>query len=158
MDRIKINSSSPESTIEIAANIGRHLQRGDIVTLEGDLGAGKTHFAKGIAQALHVKNVVNSPTFTIIKEYEGDFPFYHMDVYRLEEDEVDELGIEEYLEGDGVCLIEWAGKIIDLLPTDILRVTILRKSDMERTICLEDPNDKFEALFKELQNHENTSN
>ncbi|RSL29288.1 tRNA (adenosine(37)-N6)-threonylcarbamoyltransferase complex ATPase subunit type 1 TsaE [Salibacterium salarium] len=150
-------STSPEDTAKIAGIIGRHLESGDILTLTGDLGAGKTHFTKGLAAALGVERIVNSPTFTIIKEYNGRLPLYHMDVYRLDEEEADELGIEEYLESEGICVIEWPEKIKDILPEDRLEITITRENETNRDLHLKSIGDRFHALCKELQRHENIS-
>lgn len=140
----------------IAETIGNHLKSGDILTLTGDLGAGKTHFTKGLANALGVERIVNSPTFTIIKEYKGRIPLYHMDVYRLDEEEAEELGIEEYFESEGICVIEWAEKIDSFLPEDRLNIIIRRETETTRDICLEATGERFNALCKELQRHENT--
>lgn len=105
---MKILSSSADETLSVAENFGKKLVGGDVVLLFGDLGAGKTTFTKGIAKALGVRDVVTSPTFTIVKEYEGDkLNLYHMDLYRVSGDTVD-LGLEDYLERkDGVVVIEW---------------------------------------------------
>lgn len=102
------------------------LKAGDVLALEGDLGAGKTVFAKGLAEGLGIQATIDSPTFTIVKEYQGRIPFYHLDVYRLESAD-EALGFEEYLYGDGVCLIEWASRISDWLPDDSIdiRLTVL---------------------------------
>jgi tRNA threonylcarbamoyladenosine biosynthesis protein TsaE len=110
MAAFHITTVSAEDTMKQAQEIGRLARAGDVITLSGDLGTGKTHFAKGLAHGLGVTGNVNSPTYTIMKEYKGRFPFYHMDVYRLEE-ESEELGLEEYIEGDGVTLIEWPERI-----------------------------------------------
>ncbi|PYI52912.1 tRNA (adenosine(37)-N6)-threonylcarbamoyltransferase complex ATPase subunit type 1 TsaE [Paenibacillus flagellatus] len=101
------------------------MEAGTVVALDGDLGAGKTRFSQSVARALGVPGVVNSPTFTIIKEYEGErLPFYHMDVYRLSEEEADELGLDDYFFGDGVTIVEWAERIRTLLPPDHLEIRI----------------------------------
>ncbi|MDR0600539.1 MAG: tRNA (adenosine(37)-N6)-threonylcarbamoyltransferase complex ATPase subunit type 1 TsaE [Treponema sp.] len=117
-------SSSPEETARIGEETGRRLQPGSVVALGGNLGAGKTVFAKGIAKALGVREEVTSPTYTIISEYEGICPFYHMDAYRLGGDEEFALlGGEEPLYGRGICVIEWAERLRSL-PEDTLRVEI----------------------------------
>ena len=129
----KIEVQTLEETTTLAKLIGEHLEAGMILTLEGDLGAGKTTFTKGLAKGLEIKRNVNSPTFTIIKEYEGRLPLYHMDVYRLENGG-DEIGLEEYLYGEGVCVIEWASMVEDLLPKERLDIKIYRTGDTQRTI------------------------
>lgn len=134
-------SSSPQETRKIAKEIAKDLKAGDILTLNGDLGAGKTVFSKGIAEGLGVTEEVTSPTFIIMQTYYGGrLPLYHFDVYRLEDpDELLETGAEEYLFGDGVSIIEWAQIIEEILPEDILRVDIERvpaKGDDYRRILI----------------------
>ncbi|MDA3130460.1 tRNA (adenosine(37)-N6)-threonylcarbamoyltransferase complex ATPase subunit type 1 TsaE [Aliibacillus thermotolerans] len=150
--------TSPEETLRFAKKIGEKLQSGDIITLDGGLGAGKTHFTKGIAAALHVTKTVNSPTFTIIKEYDGRLPLYHMDVYRIESEEADELGLEEYFEGKGVCVIEWAEKITEFLPKERLEIYIERHPTEERHFYLHAHGTRWKKLCEELEEDENISN
>ena len=141
-------SHSEEETRRIASALGEKAVRGEILALEGDLGAGKTVFAKGFAQGLaypYPEDVV-SPTFTLIKEYRGGrLPLYHFDLYRLEDPaEAEEIGIDEYLFGDGVCLIEWAERAEELLPRGTGRVRIERIPDAaadERRITIMDGTD-----------------
>jgi tRNA threonylcarbamoyladenosine biosynthesis protein TsaE len=112
-------------TSRLASRLAARLEPGAVLALDGDLGAGKTRFSQLLARALGVTENVNSPTFTIIKEYEGrDMPFYHMDVYRISQAEADELGLEEYFFGSGVCAVEWASLIVDSLPEDRLELYI----------------------------------
>ncbi len=113
-----IISHSPEETSAFGAGQAAALRRGDILGLCGDLGAGKTQFVKGLTSALGANATVTSPTFTLIHEYiDGRLPVYHFDFYRLEdEDDALKIGLDEYLEGDGVCIIEWADKFPGLLP------------------------------------------
>lgn len=139
-------------TIEDTNSFGRKLaellQPGDIITMEGDLGAGKTTLTKAIGAGLGVKRTINSPTFTIIKEYEGRLPLYHMDVYRLENSDED-IGFEEYFSGEGVSIVEWAQFIEDYLPKERLELTL--KHDGEaRTILLLPIGERYEKLCKEL--------
>lgn len=119
------SSGSLEETVRLATQLASHVLPGTVITLDGDLGAGKTAFSQALAKALGVKDVVSSPTFTIIKEYEsGRLPFYHMDVYRLSMEEADELGLEEYFYGEGASLVEWSSLIPDLLPPERLSIHI----------------------------------
>lgn len=112
-------------TSRLAEHLASLFIPGTVLTLDGDLGAGKTTFSQSVAKALGVKGIVNSPTFTIIKEYEGErLPFYHMDVYRLSVEEADELGLDDYFYGQGVTLIEWASLIEELLPPERLALRI----------------------------------
>lgn len=109
---------SEQETFELGKEIGEHAKGGEVFTLEGDLGVGKTVFTKGFAYGLGVRDDVVSPTFTIVQEYEdGRLPFYHFDVYRIGAvEEMDEIGYEDYIQGEGVCLIEWANLIEEILP------------------------------------------
>lgn len=111
-------TNNTEETFRFAETLGREAQPGQIWALDGDLGAGKTVFCQGFAAGLGVTELVNSPTFTIVQEYTtGRLPLYHFDVYRIEEpEELEEIGCEEYFYGEGVCLIEWAERIRELLP------------------------------------------
>lgn len=114
-----------QETAELAARVAELAGPGTVIALDGDLGAGKTTFSQAFAAAIGVHGVVNSPTFTIIKEYEGEnLPFYHMDVYRLSLDEADELGLDDYFYGNGITLVEWASLIEELLPPDRLELYI----------------------------------
>jgi tRNA threonylcarbamoyladenosine biosynthesis protein TsaE len=149
MSTYELVTTSPEQTTAFAGRLAERLQENDVLTLEGDLGAGKTTFTKGLAKGLGIKRNVNSPTFTIIKEYQGRLPLYHMDVYRLD-DSFEDLGFDEYFNGGGVTVVEWAHLIKEQLPHERLAITILRKSDQERTILLEPAGNRYEMLCKEI--------
>jgi tRNA threonylcarbamoyladenosine biosynthesis protein TsaE len=130
-----IQTRCVEETMHIAETLGPLLKPGMVITLEGDLGAGKTHFAQGLARGLGIKGIVNSPTFSLIKEYQGSrLNLYHMDLYRINLDEAEELGLEEYLFGEGVCVIEWAGRIEEMLPKERLDFNLRIKGERERDI------------------------
>ncbi|WLR44359.1 tRNA (adenosine(37)-N6)-threonylcarbamoyltransferase complex ATPase subunit type 1 TsaE [Bacillus carboniphilus] len=149
-----IYSNSAERTTLLAKTLAQLLQKGDVITLEGDLGAGKTAFTKGLAQGLNIERNVNSPTFTIIKEYlDGRLPLYHMDVYRLENG-VEELGFDEYFHGDGVTVIEWAHIIKEELPEERLQIEIYRKSENERELVFIPLGDRYKQMYKEFEEHE----
>ena len=123
---MRIQSESEQNTFEIAKELGKKVMPGEIYLLEGDLGGGKTVFAKGFACGLGIAEPITSPTFTIIQEYdEGRIPLYHFDVYRIADvEEMYELGYEGYFFGEGGCLIEWASRIQDILPKDCYQITI----------------------------------
>ncbi|MHC0039343.1 tRNA (adenosine(37)-N6)-threonylcarbamoyltransferase complex ATPase subunit type 1 TsaE [Pseudoneobacillus sp. C159] len=143
-------SSSTEQTKLFARNLAKLLQPGSVLTLEGDLGAGKTTFTKGLAEGLEIKKVVNSPTFTIIKEYhDGAMPLYHMDVYRLE-DEHEDLGFDEYFNGNGATVVEWAHLINDQLPFERLSIYLTHSGDDARTIKLIPSGAQYEEICKEI--------
>lgn len=115
-----------EETFAIGKKLGEEAGKGQVFTLTGDLGVGKTVFTKGVAAGLGIREPVNSPTFTILQVYEeGRLPFYHFDVYRIAEiEEMEEIGYEDYFYGDGVCMIEWADLIRELLPENYFQITI----------------------------------
>lgn len=130
-------SESVEETIAIGSRLTKRLKRGDVVALIGDLGSGKTVFTKGIAKGLGVKNVryVNSPTFVIIKEYKGQIPLYHIDLYRLNKSSpLDAESYEEYFYGDGITAIEWANKIRRFLPPRHIEVKLTVAGENKRKI------------------------
>ena len=121
----KLYAHDEKETKDIAAKLANWLEPGDLILLEGDLGAGKTTFTKGLATGLGIKRVIKSPTYTIIREYlDGRLPLYHMDVYRLEETGGMDLGLEEYFEGEGVSIVEWAKFIPEDLPTEYLQIKL----------------------------------
>jgi len=132
----KFHSKSEQETENIAAEFAVSLKSGDVVALFGDLGAGKTAFTRGISAALGADtNIVSSPTFALLNEYDGDLKIHHFDLYRLENAPLCELDwLDEYLFGDGVTLIEWADYILPLLPENHIRVEIERLSEHEREI------------------------
>lgn len=149
MKTIRITSKSAKETKQIAHQIATHLQAGDVITLTGELGAGKTTFTKGLATGLNITQPVTSPTFTIIKEYKGELPLYHMDVYRLEYSDED-IGFDEYFYGEGVCVIEWAQFIEDYLPETYLAIVIENINEYERNIELRPMGKRYESLVKTL--------
>ena len=129
---IEFESFGPEETAAFGERIGKEAKIGEVYTLIGDLGVGKTVFTKGLAKGLGITEHVSSPTFTIVQIYEeGRLPFYHFDVYRIGDvEEMEEIGYEDYFYGEGVCLIEWANLIEEILPETYVRVTI--EKDLEK--------------------------
>ena len=123
---------SPEDTFSFGKWIGENALAGQVYILVGDLGVGKTVFTQGVAAGLEITEPVNSPTFTIIQEYEsGRMPFYHFDVYRIGDiEEMEEIGYDDYFYGNGICLIEWANLIEEILPEDRIQITI--EKDLEK--------------------------
>ncbi|RPF57049.1 tRNA (adenosine(37)-N6)-threonylcarbamoyltransferase complex ATPase subunit type 1 TsaE [Aquisalibacillus elongatus] len=146
-----IKTDSEEQTQTVAERLAQYLNPKDVITLDGDLGAGKTTFTKGLAKGLGVKRTVNSPTYTIIKEYKGTVPFYHMDVYRLEDSDED-IGFDEYFNGDGISVVEWSSFIQEFLPEERLEVTIHKTSESEREFVLNPIGKRFEKICEELIN------
>ncbi|WP_046225555.1 tRNA (adenosine(37)-N6)-threonylcarbamoyltransferase complex ATPase subunit type 1 TsaE [Paenibacillus dauci] len=143
-------SHNLEETEQLAAFLAQRAIPGTMITLDGDLGAGKTHFSKAFARHLEVPGMVNSPTFTIIKEYEGRMPFYHMDVYRISEPEAADLGLDEYFFGEGATLVEWSSRIEDLLPEERLAIQITVNEDDSRTIACTGYGEPYAAWCQEL--------
>lgn len=123
---MELDSLKAADTFEYGKKIGEEAKKGDIILLIGDLGVGKTVFTQGFAKGLGIDESISSPTFTIIQEYEtGRIPFYHFDVYRIGDiEEMEEIGYEDYFFGDGVCIIEWANLIEELIPKGVKTVTI----------------------------------
>lgn len=133
--RIRCRSSSPEETKAIAAQIATQLRPGDVVALSGDLGAGKTCFVQGAATALGVREPVTSPTFVLVREYEGTYPIRHLDVYRLGNlQELTDLGFEEFLDPSILIFIEWGDAVGALLPDEVVEIVIRAESEDVRTI------------------------
>ncbi len=128
-------SHNAEETIEIGKKIGSMCKSGTVISLRGSLGAGKTVIAKGIAQYLNIEEAIVSPTFTIIQEYSGTLPLYHMDLYRISGcDEFEMLGGEEMLYGNGITLIEWSEKIEEMLPENTIYIDITILDNLDRVI------------------------
>ncbi|MBR4027606.1 MAG: tRNA (adenosine(37)-N6)-threonylcarbamoyltransferase complex ATPase subunit type 1 TsaE [Lachnospiraceae bacterium] len=127
-----IESFSAEDTLNLGKEMGQLAKAGDVYTLVGDLGVGKTVFTQGIAEGLGIEDSICSPTFTIVQVYEeGRIPFYHFDVYRIGDiEEMDEIGYEDYFYGEGLCMIEWANLIEDILPSKRKEITI--EKDLEK--------------------------
>ncbi|THF74731.1 tRNA (adenosine(37)-N6)-threonylcarbamoyltransferase complex ATPase subunit type 1 TsaE [Cohnella fermenti] len=142
---------SEADTVRLAERLAALAFPGTMIALDGDLGAGKTRFSQAFAAGLGVRGVVNSPTFTIIKEYdEGRLPLYHMDVYRLSQEEADELGLDEYFEGEGVSLVEWASLIVPLLPAERLDVHIGTLGPEERRFVFTPRGERYESWCRQL--------
>lgn len=136
-------TGSPEETFELGRQLGEQAKPGEVYTLIGDLGVGKTVFTQGVAKGLGITEPVNSPTFTIVQNYEeGRIPFYHFDVYRIADvEEMEEIGYEDCFYGEGICLIEWANLIEEILPEHYRQITIeknLEKGFDYRRITIEE--------------------
>ena len=150
---MEIVSKKAEDTEKLEKKIAQFLKPQDIILLDGDLGAGKTTFTKGLALGLGIKKNVKSPTFTIVREYhEGRLPLYHMDVYRLEDASADDIGLDEYFNGDGVSVVEWSQFIDDELPNEYLIIHIIKdeQNDDQRKIVIEAKGERYQELLAEL--------
>ncbi|GAK05109.1 ATPase YjeE [Geomicrobium sp. JCM 19037] len=134
MREYEILTNDTEETMRLGEQLGQVAKPGDVYTLDGDLGAGKTHFSKGFGKGLGVQGNINSPTFTIIKEYKGRLPFYHIDAYRLDESDEEDLGLSEFVDGDGVTVIEWPSRLSVPLPENTVHITLQRLGEQERRL------------------------
>lgn len=156
---MKLTVNNLEDTENIGKIIGRCLEKGTVLCLDGDLGVGKTALTQFIAREFGVEDYITSPTFTIIKEYEGRLPFYHMDVYRIDsEDDMYDLGYDEYIYSEGVTIIEWSHKINGILPDERINIEIQRIDDTSRIMDIGGKGKIFDRLAEELKYYENTCN
>jgi len=148
---VVITSNNVSETIRIGKRIGMFLRAGDVVALVGDLGTGKTHLIKGLAAGVGVKKpaYIASPSFTLINEYPGRIPFYHLDLFRLEtEEEAQDAGVEEILQGGGATAIEWADKIPSLLPRELLWLHLHAVGEQTRSIEITGNGIRYDTLVK----------
>jgi tRNA threonylcarbamoyladenosine biosynthesis protein TsaE len=146
-------TAAPEQTWRIGEMLGRALGPGDLVCLYGDLGAGKTNFSYGIALGLEVDaRYITSPTFSFVNEYKGRVPFYHIDLYRIKgPDELENIGFEHYIGGDGVAVVEWADRAEEALPVERLSVYLTHVDDKSREIGFLAEGERYEKLLEELR-------
>ncbi|HHX01659.1 MAG TPA: tRNA (adenosine(37)-N6)-threonylcarbamoyltransferase complex ATPase subunit type 1 TsaE [Firmicutes bacterium] len=136
----------------LGMTLAQLLQPGDVVSLEGDLGAGKTQLAKGIGAGLGIaETVITSPSYTLINQYEGKYPLYHFDVYRIEPVDLEDLGYEEYFFGKGICLVEWGNQIREYLPTEYLQIIIEQTAIQQREFTLIAHGERYQQLLDQLE-------
>ena len=151
MMKLTICTTNAEETIDLGEKLGRLLAPGDVIALFGDLGAGKTTLTKGIAVGLGLTADIHSPTFTLIHEHPGAVPLYHVDLYRLSsQEEIETLGLEEYIYSDGVTIIEWADRMKSLLPKDRLDITLRMLGDTERELTFETDSERIAEIIENL--------
>jgi tRNA threonylcarbamoyladenosine biosynthesis protein TsaE len=154
MGSLKFNSHSPEQTQLLGSYLGELAQKADVFLLVGELGTGKTCLVQGIAHGLAIKEYAFSPTFVILREYHGRLPLYHIDFYRLDHvEEIADLGLEEYFYGDGVCVVEWAEKGLQVVPRDNLLITLhyIPAYHTGRSICLKPQGKRYYELIEQLK-------
>ena len=151
LNEMTIISHNAEETEKLGRLIGSIVQEGDVLLLNGPLGAGKTCLTQGIAHGLGIDAVTQSPTFTLIREYEGRLPLYHMDLYRLNFSEISDLGIEEYLYGYGVCVIEWAERGDAMMPEEAIVFDISYLDENERKIVISGDSARAVDFVEELE-------
>jgi tRNA threonylcarbamoyladenosine biosynthesis protein TsaE len=151
ISNLKLISHSPEQTQQLGVKIGELALPGDIFLLVGNLGAGKTCLAQGIAWGLDIKEYALSPSFVIMRELHGRLPLYHIDLYRLDRiEEIADLGLDDYLHGNGVCVVEWAEKGLSALPTEHLMIQINYLSDTERSFQLKPSGKRYQEILAQL--------
>lgn len=156
---MNLHVNNLKDTEQIGKIIGRCIEGGTVICLDGDLGVGKTALTQFIAKELGVDEYITSPTFTIIKEYEGRLPLYHMDVYRIDSEEgMYDLGYDEYIYSEGVTIIEWSHLIENILPEERINIEIKRVDDQGRLFTVDGKGRVFEKLAEELKKYENTCN
>lgn len=152
---INTETCSFEETVEFGRTLGAILKPGDVICLSGDLGTGKTALTNGIAKGLDIDSYITSPTFTLVNEYEGRFPLYHFDVYRIaDSEEMFDIGFDEYIYGDGISIIEWGEQISHILPLEIIKVEIrknLGKGLDIREISVDFAGARYEGYEAELK-------
>lgn len=154
MGILKLHSHSPEQTQLLGAYIGKLAQKADVFLLVGELGTGKTCLVQGMAHGLEAGEHAFSPSFVILREYHGRLPLYHVDLYRLDRiEEIAELGLDDYFYGDGVCVVEWADKCLQLLPKDNLLIFMryVRTSPTARSIRLKAQGERYCQLVEQLR-------
>lgn len=151
LKELLLSTHGPRQTQALGALLGRLAEPGDVFLLVGNLGAGKTCLVQGLARGLGIQDSVSSPTFIFIREYRGRLPLYHVDCYRIESAlEADQLGLEDYLEGPGLFVVEWADKVMDALPPEHLLVNIEYAGERERTFRVEAQGERYERLVEDL--------
>jgi len=155
--KVVFQTKSTLETIRVGKDIGQRLLPGDVVALVGELGAGKTQLIKGLAAGVGIENsaYISSPSFTLIHEYPGEIPLYHVDLFRLgREQEAEELGLEEYFQGRGITAIEWADKIPSLLPQELLFISIASMDKNIRSVEISGRGERYLNLVDQIQSSE----
>jgi tRNA threonylcarbamoyladenosine biosynthesis protein TsaE len=145
-------SHSAEETQRLGSHIGKLAKAGDVILLVGELGTGKTCLAQGIASGLEIADYISSPSFVLLKPYQGRLPLYHIDFYRLSKmEEILDLGLDDYLYGDGVCVVEWAEKALAMLPQEHLLINLEHLSENERRVRFKPKGERHRGLISELE-------
>ena len=151
---LKINSYDSEQTQLLGSHLGKLAQKGDVFLLMGDLGTGKTCLTQGITQGLGAKEPALSPSFVIVRQYHGRLPLYHIDLYRLDHiEEIANLGLDEYLYSDGICVVEWPEKGLQLLPESnlLIKLSYAPECETKRIIHLEPKGERYSELIRQLK-------
>lgn len=152
LQRLRLTSHSPEETRQLGVRLGELARPGDTFLLTGTLGAGKTCLTQGIAWGLGSREYAVSPTFTLVRELDGRLPLYHIDLYRLDRlEEIEDLGLDDYFQGNGVCVVEWAEKGLSALPAEHLSIEIGYLSDTERGFKFQPCGERYAVLLQQLK-------
>jgi len=145
-------SNSAEETQQVGRRLGELAQAGDLILLVGELGTGKTCLAQGIARGLGIDDYITSPSFVLIREHQGRLPLYHIDLYRLDKvEEITDLGLDDYLFGEGVCVVEWAEKAFDFFPKENLLIRLRHLAETRRGLRLEPNGQRYEDMLAQLE-------
>jgi tRNA threonylcarbamoyladenosine biosynthesis protein TsaE len=148
VDRLSLISNSIDETQRIGKRLGELAQASDLILLVGELGTGKTCLTQGIALGLGIGDYITSPSFVLIREYQGRLPLYHIDLYRLDKtEEILDLGLDDYLSGQGVCVVEWADKALDLFPKERLLITLYHLDETRRALHLEARGQRYKDML-----------
>ncbi len=149
---MRLSTTSPQETQALGEALGQAVQPGDLILLRGDLGTGKTCLVQGIARGLGVQEAVRSPTFVLVTQHPGRLMLYHIDLYRLDNPlEVEDLGLDEYIESDGVCVVEWADKAMPLFPQEHLLVELRHRGEQKRQIQLTARGNRYVRLLAQVR-------
>jgi tRNA threonylcarbamoyladenosine biosynthesis protein TsaE len=149
---VKIASRGPDETQRFGKELGLLAQAGDVILLVGKLGAGKTCLTQGIARGLNIDGYARSPSFVVVNEYRGRLPMYHIDLYRLDDiAEIADIGLDDYLYGNGLCVVEWADKAIELLPPQNLTIKIEMLGDNERKLELTPHGERYKEMLSDIK-------
>ena len=149
---MKLTSHSPEETQRFGKELGHLAQAGDVILLVGNLGAGKTCLTQGIAWGLNIDGYARSPSFVVVNEYRGRLPMYHIDLYRLDSiAEIAEIGLDDYLNGNGLCVVEWADKALNLMPPQNLLIKIDLLGDNERKLGLTSYGERYKEMITDIK-------
>ncbi len=149
---MKLTSHSPEETQSFGKELGHLTRAGDVILLMGNLGAGKTCLTQGIAWGLDIDGYARSPSFVVVNEYKGRLPMYHIDLYRLDNiAEIADLGLDDYLYGKGLCVVEWADKALDLMPSQNLLIKIKLLGENERELELTNHGQRYKEMLADIK-------
>ena len=155
--QFELVTRNPEETQRVGADIGERAETGDLILLVGDLGAGKTCLTQGIARGLGLSDYTSSPSFVLVKEYQGRLNLYHVDFYRLDDvREIAELGMCDYLNGEGICVVEWADRAQDSLPEEHLLIRYEYLAENERRLLFESRGQRYVGLMEQLKERWNS--